>query len=311
MALASYCGGCGETPVRPECLNSFRRLGLVKVHWECWSECNLPCEFCYRTRGRALSTSQGKTLISSVATSGVATLVFAGGDPSLRVDIGTLIRFAQKLALRVEVQTNGHHTPKEFLEALQSVDQVGLSLDGPNASTHDAFRNKPGNFDRVISLMEQLNQLKVPIIVRTVVAKGNHESVHLIGPMLRRLKNLVRWSLLEFSPVGEGYRNHSLYELDRSTFRAAAEHARIAFRDAGKIDVYEAEAKAGTYALITPAGDLYGTALSTVGGFFPTIGSILSEHLSDLASKLPFSKTSHLKRYGGEKGAVRGKLNDG
>src|SRR5206468_9954060 len=95
-------------------------------------------------------TTHAKNLISSVSTSGVQTIVFAGGDPSIRPDISSLIRFARELALRVEVQTNAHHTPKEFLKELQSVELVGLSLHGPNAAVHDAFRNKIGNFERVL-----------------------------------------------------------------------------------------------------------------------------------------------------------------
>jgi hypothetical protein len=110
--------------------------------------------------------------------------------------------------------------------------------------------------------------------------------------------NLVRWSLLEFSPVGEGYINRGSFQLDREFFRAATERAGSTFSDPSKIDVYQAEAKAGTYALITPAGNMYGTAAPTLDGVFPTVGSILHEHLSVLADKLPFSKALHLQRYG-------------
>jgi MoaA/NifB/PqqE/SkfB family radical SAM enzyme len=296
VQLANYCGGCGKL-VRDECLHSFRRIGIVKVHWECWSDCNLPCEFCYRTLGSPLSTSQAEILISAVVAGGARTLVFAGGDPSIRPDIDTLIRRAHQHGLLVEVQTNAHHTPKKFLDELRSVEHVGLSLDGPNALVHDAFRKKPGNFERVLKLLDQLNRWKVPVLVRTVVAKSNHRSIHLIGPILQNMENLVRWSLLEFSPVGEGYLNRESYQLDRTQFRGAAERARGIFPQTSKIDVYEAEAKAGTYALITPGGDVYGTTVPTNDGRFPTIGSILQEHLSTLASKLPFSKELHLKRY--------------
>src|SRR5215472_11967938 len=147
-----YCAGCGATTVRTECLNSFRRLGLIKVHWECWSNCNLPCEFCYRTLGQALPTDEAKRLISAVRTGGVETIVFAGGDPSIRPDICELVSSAREQALNVEVQTNAQYTSEEFLHALRTVQLVGLSLDGPNQDVHDAFRGKPGNFERVLRL---------------------------------------------------------------------------------------------------------------------------------------------------------------
>jgi len=298
MRPSRYCGACGAL-VRPECLNAFRELGIVKVHWECWSDCNLPCAFCYRTKGLPLSTGDAQKLVTSVSTSGVETLVFAGGDPSLRPDIGALIRFARNLALQVEVQTNAHHTPKDFLQELQTVQQVGLSIDGADAITHDAFRNKNGNFDRVVSMLQQLNRWGIPVVVRTVIAKSNHANVHLIGQIFQEMENIRRWSLLEFSPVGQGYSNRKNYEIDRTLFRAATDRVREKFSYPEKIDIYAAESKVGTYALITPAGDIYGTGVPTQSGVFPTIGSIVSEHLSVLAEKLPFSKELHRRRYVG------------
>jgi MoaA/NifB/PqqE/SkfB family radical SAM enzyme len=284
--------------VRGECRNSFGLLGLLKVHWECWSDCNLPCEFCYRTRGNVLSTADAKKLISAVQTAGVQTLVFAGGDPSIRPDIAELISLAREIGLRVEVQTNAHHAPANFLRELRYVQLAGLSLDGPIAAVHDAFRGKRGNFDRVLGLLGKLNEWGVPVIVRTIVSKPNYETVHLIGRLLQNMDNLVRWSLIEFSPVGEGYTNCNNYQINRALFRAAAERACSAFPDDSKIDIYELEAKAGAYALVTPAGFLYGTGTSTINGVYPTIGSILQEHLSILADKLPFSKERHVRRYG-------------
>jgi hypothetical protein len=49
-----FCGGCQEAPIIEECNNSLGRRGLKKAHWECWSECNLDCPFCFRTRGHLL-----------------------------------------------------------------------------------------------------------------------------------------------------------------------------------------------------------------------------------------------------------------
>jgi hypothetical protein len=129
------------------------------------------------------------------------------------------------------------------------------------------------------------------------MAKSNFEAIPRIAPLLEGMPTVVRWSLLEFSAVGEGFLNRERYELERSVFDRVADDIRRAFAGPAQIDIYRAEAKIGTYVLITPNGYVYGTAESTVNGVFPTIGSICQEHLSVLAEKLQFSSENHIQRY--------------
>jgi MoaA/NifB/PqqE/SkfB family radical SAM enzyme len=292
-----FCGGCFPSEPSAACLDSFRRIGLLKVHWECWTECNLACSFCYRTRGIPLNTKEAKLLLSAVRTGGSKAIVFAGGDPSIRPDITELIECAHSNDLGVEVQTNAHHLSPKFLDALRTVQLVGLSLDGPDSLTHDTFRSKPGNFDRVISLMRRLNEWNIPIIVRSVVAEPNFRRVPEIGRLLEGLTNVRRWSLLEFSPIGDGYLHQDTYTISRETFERVIRKAGDSPHGVAPIDVYGAEKKAGTYALITPSGLVYGTGGVVRDGVHSTVGSILQEHLVDLASKLPFSRQRHESRY--------------
>ncbi|MFM8286656.1 MAG: hypothetical protein ACKOGA_08020, partial [Planctomycetaceae bacterium] len=63
-----------------------------------------------------------------------------------------------------------------------------------------------------------------------------------------------------------------------------------------KIDVYRNEDKPGTYALVTPDGHLYGTG-TVVNGDYPKVGSMLRNHLSDLAKRLVFFPERHSRRY--------------
>jgi len=224
--------------------------------------------------------------------------VFAGGDPSIHPDIHVLVDFAKALGLKVEIQTNAHHRSHEFLRSIRDSDLVGLSLDGPDAAIHDAFRNKPGNFQRVLDFMKLLDGWGTPMILRTVVTNLNYQSVSKIGELVVPIENVIRWSLLEFSAVGEGYVNRAKYEIGRDLFESVAEHTRAHFRGRAQIDVYRADAKVGTYALITPSGLAYGTGSPAIRGVFPVSGSILHDHLCEIAKKLPFSREKHLRRYG-------------
>lgn len=292
-----FCAGCGSSEISEDCSGSFKRLRVLKVHWECWSDCNLSCPFCYRTRGTVLDTDQARCLIRAIWTAGARGIVFAGGDPSLRPDLTDLVDHTRSLGLVVEIQTNAQHVSSSFRHVLHRADLVGLSLDGPTAEVHDSFRHTRGNFKAVIGLLDDLERKGVQAVVRTVVTRANQDNIVAIGEHLRNRKNICRWSLLEFSPVGDGYANRMLYELDRERFDELGNETIRRFGDRLEIDVCRAEDKDGAYVLITPDGWVYGTGTPTVNGLYPTAGSILEQHLAALAGALVFQSDKHTFRY--------------
>jgi molybdenum cofactor biosynthesis enzyme MoaA len=291
-----FCGGCDDQ-VRPECRGSLSRIGAYKVHWECWSDCNLPCSFCYRTRGTPLRTDEAENLIAAIATAGPETVVFTGGDPSLRRDIGHLLAYARVLGLITEVHTNAQYAPEHYRLALTTADYVGLSLDGPSAEVHDAFRGKRGNFKRVLDLFDFLEAAAIPVVVRTVLAQPNHKVAADIGELLVGRGNLLAWHLLEFSPVGSGFHNSWLYALKRTVFDQKVDESRRRFGDTIAIVDSHLEDKSGTYVLVTPDGQAYGTLSSPQDGLYPVVGSMLRDHLSELAGSIGFRPERHEELY--------------
>ena len=287
----------------PECHNTLKRKGCIKVHWECWSECNLGCPFCYRTMGAPLTTEQALLLLRVVHTAGVRSIVFAGGDPSIRGDIGQLVSAARELEMRVEIQTNAHHVRPEFLTILRTVDMVGLSLDGEDAETHDQMRQKPGNFQRVVDLLASLNEAEVPVIVRTVVTNVNFARIRGLGDVLTQFQNLRRWSLMQFTPAGMGALHRATYSIDRASFDSTVSAIKSSFQRQDLVHAYPIEDKPGVYCLVTPDGKVFGTTPTTNGGLYPVAGNALTDHISGWAERLPFDAERHWRRYGAD--AVR------
>lgn len=274
------------------CEGSLRRHGIKKAHWECWSACNLPCAFCYRTTGRPLDTAAAVALVRALAAGEARAVVFAGGDPSLRPDLGDVVAEALALGLSVQVQTNAQHVTRPFLDVLDRCEYVGLSIDGPDAVTHDGFRGTRGNFRHVLALLDELETLGVPVSVRTVVSRGNYHRVPEIAPLVMSHSNVICWKLLEFTAVGQGRLNRDLYALPGRSF----EHTVLAARDrlgdaASLLEALRNVDKIGIYMMISPQGLVYGTTESALmeGGRHRFIGSILSDHLDGLVRSIPFS----------------------
>lgn len=282
------------------CQNAFGARGILRVNWDCWDNCNLGCPFCLRSRGAVLDTQKALQLIGSLAFGGVKHLTFTGGDPSLRRDLHILIDGAHGLDMQVEVLTNAQYQPEGVRSALLASDLVGLSLDGASSSHHDSFRCRRGNFARVCSLMNLLDEKHLPYVVRTVVSKVNFEEPERIALLLAPRPHLHRWSLQQFSPVEMGYQNRHLYEIAASDFADACERARQAFTgDTSKITVLSDEFKVGLYFLIDPQGRALSRVANAPNGHLPVIGDLLSDHLSAIASRLVFRRDRHALRYSG------------
>jgi MoaA/NifB/PqqE/SkfB family radical SAM enzyme len=291
------CQACmGGTPMTA-CAGAFANIGVIKAHWECWSECNLRCGFCYRTRGKPLNTDAALTLMRAIRFGGCESIVFAGGDPSLRADIGDLVLAARGIGLKVEIQTNADHVWPAFRQALQQAELVGLSLDGARAETHDELRGRSGNQANVLAMLRSLERDSRPVIVRSVVVRRNLGEFSELAEMLSKFRNIVRWSVLEFSPVGEGYRRTSEFGCADAEFDSAAAAARGAWTGSGQLNVFRNSEKSGVYLLITPDGLAYGTTATPSEGAYPVVGSIVEDHLATLASALPLAADRHQSRY--------------
>lgn len=294
--MTAQCAACRCGEEDPRCAGSFARAGVLKVHWETWSDCNLSCAFCYRTRGAPLETEPACVLLDAIAAAGAEAVVFAGGDPSLRRDLDALCAHAAALGLTVEIQTNAHRLHAHAWRALAHADLVGVSFDGHDAATHDAVRGRRDNFERATALLQRLDAAGTPVIVRSLVVPQTHERIHELAPRLAARSNVVRWSLVEFTAANDGYAQRDRFALDRASFDAAVERCRAAYRGTAEIDAYRAGDKRGTYALVTPDGLLYGTG-EIHDGRYPTVGSMVEDHLATLIDRLAFEPERHRGRY--------------
>lgn len=294
------CGVCTTAEHLDSCNGSFRKIGLSKLHWECWADCNLHCNFCYRSVDAPLNTKDAIRLISICKAAGIERFVFAGGDPSLRKDLPSLIEHAYSIGLSVELQSNFQKFDAAIKNKISSgkVSLTGISLDGSTAVEHDKFRSTRGNFTAVMHALSFHEEKNRPVILRTVASKKNLEKVGDIARLISSYKSIRRWSILEFTPMGEGFKNKAEHSLTPSQFDQFADDATLSYSGHAEIDIYRASAKEGTYGLVTPSGHLYGVGAPTNNGNYPRVGSMLTTHLADLARMLPFTAENHLERYG-------------
>src|ERR1700690_1809230 len=140
------------------------------IFWEVTKGCNLRCIHCRATATELsspsdLPTAKALDIIDQIAAHSSPILVLSGGEPLYRSDIFQLARYANDKGLRVALATNGTLVTKEVARMISDsgVKRVSISLDGADATTHDAFRGIPGAFDAAVYGLRNLKALGMSV----------------------------------------------------------------------------------------------------------------------------------------------------
>jgi len=233
------------------------------------------CRFCWGERDEgalshgllssaALTTEEVKQLACQARDMGSREILFGGGDPGTRKDIGELVEYADDEGLRVALDTNGWvfaHREELFKGIAPHLHQLGLALDGPDADTHDTFRGKRGAFEGVMKLIRLSEQRSYRLKINTVVTKENYENILRMVDTLSPFKNLIaRWSIGQFLATGIGAKNADRYRITDKQYIEMADQIRD---EAGKrlphttLGIDLASEKGTTVFMITSQGIVY------------------------------------------------------
>lgn len=296
MLTAEFCGACRDQ-VDERCRGSLLSAGVQKVHWECWSHCNLRCDFCYRTMSPPLDTEQASLLLRGIRTGGANTLVFAGGDPTLRVDLPELVHHAKEIGLTPVVHTNMHHTDERMWDAFAQCDHIGVSIDSDSESQHDLLRGRNGNFERVLNALDRCTRTGIRVSVRTVVSALNVHTVHRIAALLERFTCVRSWKLLEFTAVERGWHTRHVHQVSGAQFDDAVDRARVSYSGDALVEMLRTAEKIDAYMMVTSDGHVYGVteAESIRSGRHAHVGSFLTDHLSTLSRQVSIDPDKHAR----------------
>jgi len=153
-----------------------------------------------------LSFEEGKKLIDDVAALG-SMLILTGGDPMERPDLFELIDYARSRRVPVGITpSTTHRLTRETVQAFREhgVSAIGISIDGAQASTHDAFRGFSGTFERARETLRWAAQARIPVQINTTVTRQNIHELPALFELLRteHVPPVKRWSLFLLVPTG-------------------------------------------------------------------------------------------------------------
>ena len=189
----------------------FGRAPLM-FYYEVTLACDLICKHCRASAQETptddeLGTEQSKALIDQIASfPRRPTLVMTGGDPLKRADLFELIGHAVDAGLQVALTPSA--TPLATADAFArardaGISRLGISLDGADAATHDAFRGWEGSFERTLVMLDNAKRLDMAVQVNTSVTRRNFDKLDAIAELLAD-RGIAMWSVFFLVPVGRG-----------------------------------------------------------------------------------------------------------
>ena len=190
----------------------------LMFYYEVTQACDLVCQHCRASaqpepHPQQLTSEQSRALIDDVARfPKTPTLCFTGGDPLKRPDLFDLIAHARSRGLRLALTPSA--TPLATRQAISEAQQagvscLGVSLDGADAETHDAFRGWSGSYERTMEMLADAKSLSLPVQVNTTVTQRNVGQLERLADQLAEHR-IMMWAVFFLVPVGRGVEEQRL-----------------------------------------------------------------------------------------------------
>jgi radical SAM protein len=161
---------------------------------------------------KELTTEQGYRLLDEIRSFGEPLMVFTGGDPLKRPDLYDLIRYGVKIGLRTNVTPSA--TPLLTAEAIDKFKEAGvsrmaISLDGPDAASHDEFRGIPGTFDRAMFALRHARDIGLDTQLQTTITRRNMGRLQEMADIAKEVRTKM-WSLFFLIVTGRALEGDDL-----------------------------------------------------------------------------------------------------
>ncbi|MDR3319637.1 MAG: heme b synthase [Desulfovibrio sp.] len=178
------------------------------IAWEITRSCNLACRHCRAEAHEApypgeLTTGQARALIDTFPKVGSPIIIFTGGEPMLRPDVYELVAYARGKGLVCAFSPNGTfiNAGNAWKIKAAGVNRCSISIDGPDAASHDAFRGVLGAFNASVRGIGYLKAVGLPFQINTTVMRDNLGQFKKIFDLCRCL-GAAAWHIFLLVPMG-------------------------------------------------------------------------------------------------------------
>jgi radical SAM protein with 4Fe4S-binding SPASM domain len=152
-----------------------------------------------------LTTEEGLRFLDNLGKFCKPILILTGGEPMFRPDIYEFAKRGTELGMKVVMAPCGHQLNDDTAQKLlaSGVSHISLSIDGPDAASHDSFRGVPGAYDVVQNAIAVAQRNGISFQINTTVTRLN---VDALPQMLDAViaMGAKTWDLFFLVPTGRG-----------------------------------------------------------------------------------------------------------
>ncbi len=156
-------------------------------------KCNSRCIMCdiWKSKEKEESYEQIKKIIDEIHSLGVKNITFTGGEPFLRKDIFKIINYSSKKGLNTTIVTNGTLVNKNLIKQIlkSGLKNIYFSIDGTK-NVNDKIRGKEGTFDKTISNMKNLLEVKNKELMVSVISVLMNQNLEDILDLIALVKKM-------------------------------------------------------------------------------------------------------------------------
>jgi len=170
-------------------LSSQKALSLLKrsltpnkpyhAQWLLTRRCNYRCRSCNvwqeKQNVKEISTDEVKRGLDVFRKLGVIEVVFSGGNPLLRNDIGEILDYASRFFITT-VYDNGS-LAAEKIDALRNVDFVAISLDTLDKKKLDYIKGVPGAWEKAMEAIQKLQREGISVVISPTISQLNQHEI--------------------------------------------------------------------------------------------------------------------------------------
>jgi len=149
------------------------------AQWLLTRRCNYRCRSCNvwqeKQNVKEISTDEVKRGLDVFRKLGVVEVVFSGGNPLLRDDIGEILDYASRFFITT-VYDNGSLVA-EKIDALHNVDFVAISLDTLDKKKFDYIKGVAGAWEKAMEAIEILQREGISVVISPTISRLNQHEI--------------------------------------------------------------------------------------------------------------------------------------
>jgi MoaA/NifB/PqqE/SkfB family radical SAM enzyme len=274
-------------------------FSTIDFHVTC--KCSQECPYCWGPQDieNPVLASTSKRIIKKIKDIGARRIVFTGGDPLSRKDIGSLIRYAKEIRLEVALSTTGDKITPMFLRKNASyIDLISLPIDGSTEAINSQTKEK-GHLAAVLNTLDMLKEYpNIDVKMCTPVTRYNIKDIpnilNLAESYKRKTTARVFYNIFQTFP--RSLSNVDWGELVVSDKDFATLRGNLSGRKKIKVNFLDHKTLDKLYLMIFPNGNF----VIPAGEEFASFGPFLEiNDIYEVLKKSKFDSQKHLKHSGG------------